>query len=111
MQPQFNLLQKTIVMAEGVARQLNPAADMWELSKPLAANWVATQTNPERLLAEARTHMIRFANLIPVILDKLEKEQKPQQEMPATRKSPLNSAVFGALCVTILWIMSHYFSQ
>ena len=110
-QPQFNLLQKTIVMAEGVARQLNPAADMWELSKPLAANWVATQTNPERLLAEARTQLVRFANLIPVILDKLEKEQEPQQEAPAPRKSPLNSALFGALSVTILWIISHYFSQ
>ena len=28
-QPQFNLLQKTMMMAEGVARSLNPAADMW----------------------------------------------------------------------------------
>ena len=110
-QPQFNLLQKTIVMAEGVARQLNPAADMWELSKPLAAEWVARQTNPERLLAEARSHIMRFANLVPALLDKWEKEQMPQEEVPAPRKSALNNALFGAVAVGLLWIITHFISQ
>ena len=31
-QPQFNLLQKTILMAEGMARKLNPEANMWDMS-------------------------------------------------------------------------------
>lgn len=110
-QPQFNLLQKTIVMAEGVARQLNPAADMWELSKPLAAEWVARQTNPERLLAEARSHIMRFANLVPALLDKWEREQMPQEEVPTPRKSALNNALFGAVAVGLLWIITHFISQ
>ena len=37
-QPQFNLLQKTMMMAEGVARTLNPKANMWDL----AARWRKT---------------------------------------------------------------------
>jgi len=114
-QPQFNLLQKTIVMAEGVARQLNPAADMWELSKPLAAQWVARQTNPERLIAEARTQLTRFAQLVPTILDKLEKEQNTpptssSSQSPVKRKSPLNNALSGAVIVGLIWLIVHNFS-
>ena len=42
-QPQFNLLQKTMMMAEGVARTLNPQADMWHLARPLAENWMTSE--------------------------------------------------------------------
>ena len=66
-QPQFTLLPKTIVMAEGVARQLNPKADMWELSRPLAAEWVQSQTNPEKLIKDASTQIMRFATLLPIV--------------------------------------------
>ena len=31
---------KKPMMAEGVARQLNPDADMWTLARPLAASWM-----------------------------------------------------------------------
>ena len=34
-QPQFTLLQKTMLMAEGTTRQINPNINMWELSRPL----------------------------------------------------------------------------
>ena len=47
-QPQFNLLQKTMMMAEGVARQLNPEADMWGLARPLAGDWMQGQANFSR---------------------------------------------------------------
>lgn len=110
-QPQFNLLQKTIVMAEGVARQLNPAADMWELSKPLAAKWVANQTNPERLLKEARGQAMRFIQLVPTILDRLEKGEEATPKQPEKRKSSLKDALTGAALVAILWALFHNFSQ
>ena len=42
-QPQFTLLQKTMVMAEGVGRQLNPNANMWPIARDLAAEWAEDQ--------------------------------------------------------------------
>ncbi len=42
-QPQFTLLQKTMVMAEGVGRQLNPDANMWPIARDLAAEWAEDQ--------------------------------------------------------------------
>ena len=97
-------------MAEGVARQLNPAADMWELSKPLAAQWVANQTNPERLIAEGRQQLMRVIALVPTILDRLEKNQDEIAPQPEKPSSPRNAALSGALFVAIIWLIVHNFS-
>ena len=37
-QPQLLLLQKTMVVVEGVARKLNPDTNIWEVSKPILEN-------------------------------------------------------------------------
>ncbi|MGC6517348.1 MAG: 2-polyprenylphenol 6-hydroxylase [Candidatus Puniceispirillaceae bacterium] len=109
-QPQFNLLQKTIVMAEGVARQLNPAADMWALSRPFAADWIKAQTNPEKLLNDARHQIMRFARLVPVILDRLESEEAKEQPVSQKPQKSLSSFTMGAVFIAILWIIVHNYS-
>lgn len=39
-QPQLLLLQKTMVVIEGVARELEPDVNVWELARPLVSGWV-----------------------------------------------------------------------
>ena len=39
-QPQLVLLQKTMVVAEGVGRALNPNVNMWQLAQPLVEDWM-----------------------------------------------------------------------
>ncbi len=46
-QPQLILLQKNMVLAEGVARSLNPHLDMWKTSDPVVTSWI--QRNLARL--------------------------------------------------------------
>ena len=41
-QPHLLLLQKTMVMVEGLATQLNPEINMWDVSGPFVKNWIAT---------------------------------------------------------------------
>lgn len=48
MQPQLILLQKTMMQAEGVARRLDPAFDMWEASRPIVEAAVRAELGPER---------------------------------------------------------------
>jgi ubiquinone biosynthesis protein len=76
-QPQFNLLQKTMMMAEGVARQLNPEANMWMLARPLAGQWMQDQASfakrAESLLEDAMMLMAR----LPRILSALEAHREP----------------------------------
>jgi ubiquinone biosynthesis protein len=52
-QPQLVLLQKTMVVVEGVARGLDPDFDIWEASRPVAERWVAENLGPEAHLARA----------------------------------------------------------
>jgi len=38
-QPHLLLLQKTMMMAEGVGRSINPNVNMWKLAEPLVYEW------------------------------------------------------------------------
>ena len=43
-QPQLVLLQKTMVVVEGVCRGLDPDFDIWEAARPVAEKWVDRRT-------------------------------------------------------------------
>ena len=109
-QPQFTLLQKTIVMAEGVARQLNPQADMWELSKPLAAEWISAQANPEKLLKDAGQNLKRFLILLPKWLDQLERSDQSDMPPETSETSSRSAFIYGAAFVGLIWALVHNFS-
>ena len=51
-QPQFTLLQKTMLMAEGTTRQINPNINMWELSGPLIDKWISESHDPFKTLED-----------------------------------------------------------
>ena len=78
-QPQFNLLQKTMMMAEGVARQLNPQADMWDLSRPLASDWMRDQAGLAKRAETFIEDALLVASRLPHLLKELEDSagQKP----------------------------------
>ena len=46
-QPQLVLLQKTMVVVEGVARGLDPDFDIWEASRPVIEKWMIERMGPE----------------------------------------------------------------
>ena len=39
-QAKFCLLQKSMIMAEGIARQINPKTNIWQTTKPLMEEWI-----------------------------------------------------------------------
>lgn len=44
--PELVLLQKTMVVVEGVARSLDPDLDMWSTAEPVVGPWVRRQAGP-----------------------------------------------------------------
>lgn len=52
-QPQLMLLQKTMVVVEGVCRGLDPDFDIWEAARPVAEKWVTVNMGPEAALNRA----------------------------------------------------------
>ncbi len=72
-QPQFTLLQKTMLMAEGTTRQINPDINMWDLSAPLIDKWINDTHDPFKILEEW-FHKNKLALLkIPEIIVQIEK--------------------------------------
>ncbi len=52
-QIQLLLLQKTMVVVEGVARNLDPEANIWDVSKPILENWLKETKDPINKATEA----------------------------------------------------------
>lgn len=71
LQPQLVLLQKTMVVVEGVARALDAEFDIWEASRPVVENWMLDHLGPEARLrdaAEGVTTLGRLARDLPQAL-------------------------------------------
>jgi ubiquinone biosynthesis protein len=47
------LLQKTMIVVEGVARTLDPDFDMWKTSEPVVREWIERNLGPTGVLAHA----------------------------------------------------------
>ncbi len=70
-QPQLVLLQKTMMVVEGVARALDPDFDIWEASRPIAERWMLEQMGPEarfRDVSEGVSALGRVAQNLPQLL-------------------------------------------
>ncbi len=57
------LLQKTMVVVEGVARTLDPAFNMWRTSEPVVGDWIAANLGPRGALSEARQGLSALVSL------------------------------------------------
>jgi ubiquinone biosynthesis protein len=69
--PELLLLQKTMVVVEGVARTLDPKLDMWKTADPVVREWIARHLGPAGRLEDAvdgAGEIGRFATQVPSLL-------------------------------------------
>ncbi len=71
-QPHLLLLQKTMVMEEGVATALDPDLNMWETSGPLIAGWMRDELGPEALIADKLKETTGLLARLPALLERIE---------------------------------------
>ena len=55
--PELLLLQKTMVVVEGVARGLDPKLDIWTTSEPVVREWVERHLGPVGRIEEAAAEL------------------------------------------------------
>jgi ubiquinone biosynthesis protein len=122
-QPQLLMLQKTMVVVEGVARKLNPDTNIWETSKPVLESWLRETKDPINTLSEglkSTTEVIKRLPDFPEIMDKanqaltlLASGQIPQNSNSYTalneKKSEMimlrNQSVVGLLLLVIFGLL------
>ena len=122
-QPQLLMLQKTMVVVEGVARKLNPNTNIWTTSKPVLENWLKETKNPMTALNETlqnTSEVIKRLPEFPEIMDKanqaltyLASGQIPQNSNSYTalntKKSEMmafrNQSIMGILILVIFGLL------
>jgi len=71
-QPHLLLLQKTMVMVEGVATTLDPDINLWETSGPYVKEWLRTELGPEAKAADTLIENWRTLQRLPGLVRRIE---------------------------------------
>ncbi|MFB9174094.1 2-polyprenylphenol 6-hydroxylase [Roseibium salinum] len=83
-QTQLIMLQKTMVVVEGVARTLNPNLDMWKTAEPVVGSWIKEHLGPTGKLrdaGDALASLARIANDMPIFADRIGRLSEEVEEM------------------------------
>ena len=122
-QPQLLLLQKTMVVVEGVARKLDPDANIWEISQPVLEKWLKETKDPINEIGNIlknTSEVLKKLPELPLVMDKanqaltyLASGQIPQnsnaysslKEKKMELKSFKNQSIIGLLFLVILSII------
>ena len=71
-QPQLLLLQKSMLLAEGVGRLLAPNVNMWELARPLIEDWMVRELGPEGRIRDAVSDAASTLEKLPRLIDSVD---------------------------------------
>jgi len=81
-QPHLLLLQKTMVMNEGVAAALDPDINMWDTAEPFIREWIRSELGPEAYYADRIVELVRAVKKIPKLIDRLDEYYPPRGAAP-----------------------------
>jgi ubiquinone biosynthesis protein len=110
LRPELVLLQKTMVVVEGVARRIDPDHDIWAAAEPVVRTWIGRELSPavtaRQLASEARAAMTALANLANPERERLREPPPPARK---ERFDPWLAFALGAVTAAAafalaLWI-------
>ena len=104
------MLQKTMVVVEGVARKLDPHLDMWATAEPVVGGWIAENLGPRGRIEDLGRSVSQFAKLVaeaPPRLERLSHQMERNAEAaPAEAPSAPPHAGWPARVATPLWVIA-----
>ena len=80
-QPALLLLQKTMVVVEGVARKIYPETNIWDVSRPVLEDWLRNVKSPKSTLDTAINTSAEIIKRIPDFPDLMDKANYALQLM------------------------------
>ena len=84
------LLQRTMVVVEGVARSLDPHINIWKVARPIVEDYVQRAIGPQALirdLAKTARVLARFGPKLPQLAEALLIRQTEMPQTPSRRRS------------------------
>ncbi|MDQ2094007.1 2-polyprenylphenol 6-hydroxylase [Rhodalgimonas zhirmunskyi] len=108
------LLQRTMVVVEGVARSLSPRLNIWQVAKPIVEDYIRKSIGPRAFLRDGRRTLAVLARFGPRLPGLVEAALIRQSEGPPAPPVPKKSwwwvlsmlvgAVIGAAVVELGWL-------
>ncbi len=95
-QPQLLMLQKTMVVVEGVARKLNPETNIWETSKPVLEKWLNETKDPINSINDTLKDSFDVIKKLPNLPEVMDKANQALTFL-ASGQIPQNSNSFNEL--------------
>ena len=81
-QPHLLLLQKTMVMVEGIAQSLDPEINMWDTAAPFVRNWIRGELGPEAAIAQRLHEDFDTLARLPGLIRRVEELFPPKGGAP-----------------------------
>ena len=72
-QPQLLLLQKNMLMAEGISRRLDAELNIWTLAQPLIEAWVRENRGPQARLRDSASEALETLRRLPGTVAEVER--------------------------------------
>ncbi|MBY6066492.1 2-polyprenylphenol 6-hydroxylase [Leisingera aquaemixtae] len=98
------LLQRTMVVVEGVARSLDPRINIWEAARPVVEDYIKKSIGPRAVvtdLLDTAKVMARFGPRLPALVEQALIAQAAQNGIrPVSNRSWVAPAVLGAAGAT-----------
>ena len=110
------LLQRTMVVVEGVGRSLNPNLNMWEAAKPVVENYIKENLGPKAILrdiTESAKAIVKFGPHAPYLIEKSLRNAldfKPPKQYRRRLPALIGGIVLGlflgviSVLILLLWI-------
>ena len=113
------LLQRTMVVVEGVARSLNPSINIWQVAQPVVEEYIKQNVGPKALLRDlAKTARVlaRFGPKLPALVEAQLIGRTDGVSSPAPQNTLMRAAqtvglvgLGGALALGVVWLTQTYF--
>ncbi|MDE2675590.1 MAG: 2-polyprenylphenol 6-hydroxylase [Paracoccaceae bacterium] len=96
------LLQRTMVVIEGVARSLNPKLNMWDASKPVVEDYIRKHVGPVAVFKDTMKTIKILSNIPPQLPDLLNKISSNLESVEPTSSFFETKSVFVGILIGII---------
>ncbi len=93
------LLQRTMVVVEGVARSLDPRINIWDVAKPVVEDYIKSSIGPRAIASDlGKTALVlaRFGPRLPTLVERALIAQAQEPEDKSARRPWKRAAAAGA---------------
>ena len=94
------LLQRTMVVVEGVARSLDPNLNIWKAARPVVEDYIKANLGPRAFLSDSRQILRTLHRAMPLmpglIEDAIWRARQQAEPAPPPKRFSWSSAAIGA---------------